>query len=171
MRLVPVLTLAGAVVAAAAAAPAALAWAADDEWGLNGTYSATSNGEWAKKNEVFRDEAVVRATWTITTQCSYPTDCTGTVVSDQGWEAPIYQKGGIWYVKHTVPRWEPCPDGTAADGLQVFRFVPTVEDGSQTDPDSDMLVGEDQTTGPSGACGISKPLFITMPFKLVKLSD
>jgi hypothetical protein len=31
------------------------------------------------------------------------------------------------------------------------------------------LVGEDQTTGAGGACGISKPLFINMPFKLVKV--
>jgi hypothetical protein len=170
VRLVHVLTAAGAVLAGGIAADPASARASDDAWGLNGTYSATSNGEWAKKNEVFRDEAVVRATWTIETQCSYPTDCTGTVRSDQGWEAPIYQKGGIWYVKHVVPRWEPCPDGTAADGLQVFRFVPTTEDGGQIDRSSTMLVGEDQTTGPSGACGISRPLFITMPFKLVKLS-
>jgi hypothetical protein len=170
VRLVHVLTVAGAVLAGGIAADPAFAQASDDEWGLNGTYSATSNGEWAKKNEVFRPEAVVRATWTIETQCSYPTDCTGTVRSDQGWEAPIYQKGGIWYVKHVVPRWEPCPDGTAADGLQVFRFVPTTEDGGQIDTSSTMLVGEDQTTGPSGACGISRPLFITMPFKLVKLS-
>ncbi|MCK0175459.1 MULTISPECIES: hypothetical protein [Mycobacteriaceae] len=170
MRLVHVLTLAGAVLAGGIVADPASAQASDEEWGLNGTYSATSNGEWAKKNEVFRPEAVVRATWTIDTQCSYPTDCTGTVRSDQGWEAPIYQKGGIWYVKHIVPRWEPCPDGTAADGLQVFRFVPTTEDGGQVDRNSTMLVGEDQTTGPSGACGISRPLFITMPFKLVKMS-
>jgi hypothetical protein len=161
--------LTGALTVSAAVLTAAPA-GASEAWGLNGTYSATSNGEWAKKNEAFRDEAVVRATWSISTQCSYPTECTGTVHSDQGWEAPIYRSGGIWYVKHTVPRWEPCPDGTAADGLQVFRFVPTVADGSQTDPTSTMLVGEDQTTGPSGACGISKPLFITMPFKLVKLN-
>jgi hypothetical protein len=31
-----------------------------------------------------------------------------------------------------------------------------------------MLAGEDQTTGQAGACGINKPLFINMPFKLVK---
>ncbi|GAA1650572.1 hypothetical protein MMUR_34910 [Mycolicibacterium murale] len=160
----------GAAVVVVASAALAAPASASEEWGLNGTYAATSNGEWAKKNDVRRAEAVVRATWTITTDCSYPTECTGTVRSDQGWEAPIYQTGGAWYVKHTVPRWEPCPDGTAADGFQEFRFVPTIPDGSQIDPTSDMLVGEDRTTGPSGACGISKALFIQMPFKLVKLS-
>jgi hypothetical protein len=48
--------------------------------------------------------------------------------------------------------------------------VPVTPDGSQTDPTSSTLVGEDQTTGPVGACGISKPLFVNMPFKLVKTS-
>jgi hypothetical protein len=67
-----------------------------------------------------------------------------------------------------VENWQPCPDGTAAPGLQIFRFSPATPDGSRTDPTSSTLVGEDQTTGPSGACGISKPLFINMPFKLVK---
>lgn len=170
MRFVPALLTVTAigVTTVVVAAPAS---ASDDEWGLNGRYTATSNGEWAKKNDVYRDEAPVRATWTINTVCSYPTECTGNVSSDQGWQAPIYQKGGIWYVKRTLPQWEPCPDGTAADGLQVFRFAPTTPDGSQTDANSTMLVGEDQATGPAGACGISKPLFITIPFKLVKLSD
>lgn len=144
------------------------AQATENEWGLNGRYTATSNGEYAKTNEVFRDEASLRSTWTITTTCSYPTECTGTVVSDFGWTAPIYKTGGVWYVKHTVQDWIPCPDGTAAPGLQVFRFVPVNEDGSMTDPASTTLAGEDQTTGPSGACGVSKPVFITMPFKLVK---
>lgn len=142
--------------------------ATDNEWGLNGRYTATSNGEYAKTNDRFRDEASLRSTWTITTTCSYPTECTGTVVSDFGWTAPIYKTGGVWYVKHTVEDWIPCPDGTAAPGLQVFRFVPVNEDGSLTDPASTTLAGEDQTTGPSGACGVSKPVFINMPFKLVK---
>lgn len=142
--------------------------ASEEEWGLNGTYIATSNGEWSKTNEVFRDQASLRSVWTISTECSYPTECTGTVSSDFGWTAPIYKTGGVWYVKHTVENWVPCPNGTAAPGLQVFRFVPVVEDGSMTDPSSTTLAGEDQTTGPSGACGVSKAVFINMPFKLVK---
>jgi hypothetical protein len=166
MRLSPVLACAAAaLIGAGIPLPA---HASDGDWGLNGTYVATSNGEWAKTNERFQDEASIRSTWTISTQCSYPTECTGTVTSDFGWTAPIYKTGGVWYVKRTVDNWEPCPDGTAAPGLQVFRFVATTPDGSQTDPTSTMLVGEDQTTGQAGACGINKPLFINMPFKLVK---
>ena len=64
----------------------------------------------------------MRAIWTVSSQCSYPTECTGTVTSNQGWTAPIYQTGGEWYVKHVVPQWIPCPDGSTADGLQMFRF-------------------------------------------------
>ncbi|WP_419866332.1 hypothetical protein [Mycobacterium scrofulaceum] len=138
------------------------------DWGLNGTYTATSNGEWAKTNEIFHNEASIRSIWTINTTCSYPTECTGTVVSDWGWRAPIYQTGGVWFVKHIVDNWQPCPDGTAAQGFQVFRFAPTNPDGDTVDPASPVLTGADETTGISGACGRSKTWFISMPFKLVK---
>lgn len=141
---------------------------ATGSWGLNGTYTATSNGEWAKSADIFHNERSLRSTWTISTVCSYPTECSGTVNSDAGWSAPIYQKSGVWYLRHVVPNWEPCPDGTAGDGLQLFRFIPATPDGASTDPNSNVLVGEDQTTGVGGACGINQPLFITMPFKLVK---
>ena len=139
-----------------------------DDWGLNGTYTATSNGEWAKTNDAYHDQASVRSTWTVTTTCSYPTECTGTVTSDWGWTAPIYQRSGIWYVKRPVPNWQPCPDGTATPGLQTFRFFPSAPDGGAVDPTSSTLLGEDQTAGVSGACGRSLAVFITMPFKLVK---
>lgn len=142
---------------------------ADAEWAINGTFTATSNGEWARKNDIFIDQRTVRAVWTVSSECSYPTECTGTVTSNQGWTAPIYQTGGEWYVKHVVENWIPCPDGSTAPGLQVFRFKRMTPDGAYQDPTSNTLVGEDATTGPSGACGISLPLFITMPFKLVKV--
>ena len=64
--------------------------ATGNEWGLNGTYTATSNGEWSKTNAVFEDRPSLRSTWQIATQCSYPGECTGTVDSDFGWSAPIY---------------------------------------------------------------------------------
>lgn len=165
-RLVPIVAVAAAALSITHATPVH----ADDSWGLNGTYTATSNGEWSRSNDVFHDEKSVRALWTISTQCSYPTECTGTVSSDQGWTAPIYQKGGEWYVKHVVPKWMPCPDGSSADGYQVFRFKGMNPDGTVQDPTSNTLVGEDSTTGPSGACGRSLPLFIAMPFKLVRQS-
>lgn len=166
MPRVPTVLLTAALVGGVAhAAPAHAA----DKWSLNGTFTATSNGEWARKNDIFIDQPSVRAIWTVESQCSYPTECTGTVTSNQGWSAPIYQTGGEWYVKHIVPQWIPCPDGSRPDGYQVFRFKAMTADGSTTDPTSNTLVGEDATTGPSGACGISLPLFITMPFKLVKV--
>ena len=40
------------------------------------TFTATSNGEWATNNDVYHDEQSVRSIWTISTQCSYPTECT-----------------------------------------------------------------------------------------------
>ena len=158
------LTVAG-LIATVTAAPSAHA---SDRWALNGLFTATSNGEWARTNDIFHDERSLRSTWTISSECSYPTECTGTVTSDLGWTAPIYQTGGDWYVKHIVPNWMPCPDGTAASALQVFRFHGATPDGASADPTSNTLVGEDITTGPSGACGRSLPLYITMPFKLIK---
>ncbi|WP_319433698.1 hypothetical protein [Mycobacterium sp. RTGN5] len=141
---------------------------ASDRWALNGTFVATSNGEWATSNDVFHDERSVRSIWTISSQCSYPTECTGTVSSDAGWTAPIFQTGGDWRVKRVIQDWMPCQDGTSAPGLQVIRFHGSSPGGDQTDPSSNMLVGQDSTTGQSGACGHSLALFINMPFKLVK---
>lgn len=86
LRALTMATLAGGALLASAAAPAV---AGPAEWGLNGTYTVTSNGEWAKVNDVFHDEPSVRSTWTITSMCSYPGECTGTVTSDWGWTAPI----------------------------------------------------------------------------------
>lgn len=160
--------VAAAVLSAVSTSPAA--GADSSAWGINGTFSATSNGEWAQKNEVYVDQTSLRSTWTVTTQCSYPGECTGTVHSDWGWTAPIYAKSGVWYVKHTVEGWIPCPDGSTAPGLQVFRFKAMTPEGDNVDPTATTLVGADVTTGPSGACGVNKPVYITMPFKLVKIS-
>ena len=159
----------GSAAAVIAALGAASPVHADGTWALNGTFTATSNGEWAKSNDIFHNQQSVRAVWTISSECSYPTECAGTVTSDQGWTAPIYQTGGEWYVKHVVPQWIPCQNGPAADGLQVFRFKRMTPDGDTTDPSSNTLIGEDATTGPSGACGRSLAIHITMPFKLVKV--
>lgn len=159
---------AASLAAAAVAGLCSPAVNASPSWGLNGTYTATSNGEWAKTNDIFHDEASIRGTWTISTTCSYPSECTGTVDTDWGWSAPIYKKSGVWYVKKTVDNWQPCGDGTAGPGLQVYRFFPSNESATAVDPASTTLLGEDSTTGVSGSCGSSKVVFITMPFKLVK---
>lgn len=147
---------------------------ADDPstWGLNGVYDALSNGEWAKRNDSYYDVPTVRQTWTISTQCSSPMECAGTVSSSAGWEAPVYTtNGSVWYVKRVVVGWVPCQDGTEADGLQVFRFNATEPDtGFVAVDDQRLLTGEDHTIGPSGACGRSANMDIRMPFRAVKVS-
>ncbi|MCV7229018.1 hypothetical protein [Mycolicibacterium komossense] len=160
-------TIAAAALCAAVGVPAA-ATASEGDWGINGTYIATSNGDWSKTNEQFRNEVSVRSTWTISTTCANPTDCVGTVKSDQGWTAPIYAKAGLWYVKRSIPGWEPCPDGTTADGLQMYRFFAGDPETGQAVPSgSSTFLGEDVTKSASGSCGINKQLVISMPFKMV----
>lgn len=137
---------------------------------INGTYAATSNGEWARTNDSYHDEATVRSTWTITSSCSNPLTCSGTVTSDQGWTADISFLNGSWYVKRDLPNWETCFDGTAATGHQIYRFYPIDPATGNLSAGSPTLAGEDATTGPSGACGRSWLLTIRMPFKLVKMA-
>jgi hypothetical protein len=139
--------------------------ASEDGLALNGTYIATSNGDWAKTNDSYHDEATVRSTWTITSTCSNPVDCTGQVTSDQGWSAPIRHNADAWIVERDLPNWERCPDGTAVTGHQRYRFWP-VDATGYVAVGSPTLGGEERTTGPSGACGVSKLLVIRMPFRL-----
>jgi hypothetical protein len=137
---------------------------------LNGTFRAQSNGDWATSNDQYRDETTVIATWTIITTC---TDgrCAGEVRSDQGWAAPINQTADGWNVKHAVAEWERCPDGTTVAGNQLYRFYPVAgATGLVDDTQSDLFAGRDITQGPSGGCGINKPLVISMPFKLTRIS-
>jgi hypothetical protein len=150
----------------ALAAPRATA--SGNDWGLNGTYLATSNGSWAQTNDVFHDEATVRSRWTITTTCTTPLECTGRVVSDLGWSADVSLHGSEYVVKRDISNWEPCPGGAARTGHQIFRFYPVDESGSVA-WDSTILAGFDKTSGDSGACGINKALVITMPFRMEKV--
>lgn len=144
--------------------------ASADEWALNGTFHAQSNGQWAQTNDRYRDEQSVISTWTISTTCTAPNHCVGQVVSDQGWSAPIDNLKTLqWAVRRTIPRWEPCPDGTAADGEQLIQFYAASPDGRPDPSVTETFVGEDRTTGPSGACGINKVLVIRMPFKLTRI--
>ena len=156
-----------AVAAAVAVTTCPTADASFGEYALNGTFIATSNGEWAKSNEVFHDEDSVRGTWTVSSTCTSASDCSGSASSDWGWTAPIYKTDGTWYVKRSVPAWMRCPDGTFVDGFQIYRFFPAGPDGSYRRV-SDVFVGEDRTEGPSGACGKNMPLEIRLPFKLVR---
>ncbi|WP_231740387.1 MULTISPECIES: hypothetical protein [unclassified Mycobacterium] len=127
---------------------------------LNGTYIATSDGFWAKSNETRRAEATVVSTWTIASSCTGAYDCTGTVTSDHGWSAEIVYISRMWFVTRVLDNWVRCPDGTTPPGKQIFKFY--------EDPNSSgKYVGWDTATGPSGACGVNRPLFIEMPFTLV----
>lgn len=71
-----------------------------DGTAVNGRFTAVSDGQWAKTNESFRDEATVTDTWTITSQCANAFECTGQIVSDRGWTAELRYLSGTT----TVPR-------------------------------------------------------------------
>jgi hypothetical protein len=138
---------------------------------LNGRYLATSIGNYAKTNEVFRNELTVTSTWTITSTCTDPEDCNGTVSTDQGWTAPVSKTADTWVVDRNIPNWEPCADGSAAPGHQQYRFYRVDNDGQLDLTNlSTTYAGFDRTAGPSGGCGISRWLVIKMPFRLDKIS-
>ena len=144
------------------------AYGVDPQLALNGIYVAVSIGEWAKKNEVYFDQATVRSTWTMNSVCTDPDSCTGTVVSDQGWSAELTMRSSMWTVRRDVPDWIPCPDGSTYPGRQLFRFAPVGADGRRL-IGADVLAAEDVTAGPAGACGVGQPLVIRMPFRLEKV--
>jgi hypothetical protein len=132
----------------------------NDGVAINGTYTAFSDGQWAKTDDSYHDEASVTQTWTITSTCTTFQDCTGTVTSDQGWSSDnLLYMSGRWKVSHTVVNWEHCQDGTAVPGEQAFTFW-------RGYPDKSKISGLDQTIGPSGACGFSKWLHVSMPLRL-----
>jgi hypothetical protein len=146
---------------------------------LNGTYRVMSNGDWAKTNDVFIDEQTVVQTWTMSSSCTSPQVCTGEVSSDQGWTAPLNlggaegpgSVGDFWVVNRVVDNWEPCPDGTAATGNQKYMFWGVDPATNQRNMKMvNLLAGRDTTKGPSGACGINRPLVIELPVRLEKVS-
>jgi len=157
-----------ALLFAGAAVPPTAA-ASSEDWGLNGTYIATSNGDWAQTNDIYRDEASVRSTWTISTTCTSPVDCTGRVHSDLGWTADVNIHGSEYVVKRDIPNWEPCPDGTTRPGHQIYSFYPVDETGFVS-IGSTIFAGVDKTSSDSGSCGINQALVITMPFRLERVS-
>lgn len=137
---------------------------------LNGKFSTLSNGEWAKTNDSYHNEAVIRSTWTITSSCVNPSTCSGTVTSDEGWTANLVRIPGMWKVIRYLPDWEHCDDGTSATGRQVYTFYPMgLDPGLPVDPDSNTYSGESVTLGPSGGCGFNNSLEVTVPFKMVKI--
>jgi hypothetical protein len=179
--------LAGAAAAAVTGCLGAAPSAHASDYGveLNGTYRVISDGEWAKRNEVFIDEKTVIETWTMSSTCTSPIRCTGQVTSDQGWTAPMGFDGGYWRLDRVIENWEPCPasydypgariftgaEGTAASGTQRFFFWGwDVANNGIDHTNVKLLAGRHRTQGPSGACGINKPLVIELPMRLEKLS-
>ncbi len=150
---------------------ASTAWAkTKEDVAVNGTFRATSIGDYAQTNDQYKGEATVVQTWTISSSCETFQECHGTVSSDQGWTAPLYMLDGqIWYVKREVPNWERCQDGTAFTGQQTYYFYPVNSYGEFT-LGSPTFAGKDKTIGPSGACGQNQWLGIAMPLRLDKLS-
>ncbi|OBF18550.1 hypothetical protein [Mycobacterium sp. ACS4331] len=139
--------------------------ASAQEWGINGTFITSSNGDWARVNDRYEDQPRVVSTWTISTSCTSPTDCAGTVTSDQGWTAPIYTTNGLWYIKRAVPNWRYCADGVPVEGLQTYMFHPVTADGRYDYTyASGEFAGEDRTIGPSGSCGRNQWPVIRIPF-------
>ncbi|OBC01067.1 hypothetical protein A5784_02315 [Mycobacterium sp. 852013-50091_SCH5140682] len=141
---------------------------ASDGWGINGTFATSANGDWAKINERYENQPSVRSTWTVSTSCTSPTDCAGTVTSDEGWTAPIYTTNGLWYVKHVVPQWRFCADGTPIEGLQTHKLYPVGAD-AHVDLASTEYTGESITVGASGSCGRNQWPTIRMPFYMKKI--
>jgi hypothetical protein len=161
--------LSATVFGALITAPTAGATTKEDV-AINGTFRATSIGDWATTNDQYHGEATVIQTWTISSYCVTFQECHGTVTSDQGWSAPMYMiDGQMWYVKRDVPNWERCEDGTAYTGTQTLYFYPVNSYGEFT-LGSPTFAGRDKTVGPSGACGQNRQLDLAMPLRVDKLS-
>lgn len=157
-----------AVLASVGAAPSAQA----DEWGtdISGTWLVSSDGEWARTNEVLIDQQSVRETWTVTVSCVSPIECSGQVTSSLGWTGSA-RLDDFWYVEHDVPNWMPCPDGTFATGHQKFMLWGIDRATEQrVTKNVTFYAGRNITTSDSGACGVNRPKQIELPVQAVKLS-
>lgn len=159
---------------------AASAQAADYGIALNGTYREVSNGEWAQSSEgpygaggarVYRDQPTKVEIWTASSDCVSPIECHGEVRSDAGWTGQLKFNGQFWFVDRDIENWAPCPDGTAAPGHQTFGLFGYDPLTTETRPEfRDLIVGQETTQAPSGACGLNKPLVIQMPVRLERTS-
>lgn len=169
MRSAKAISAAALAAATTAVLTAPVAAAEYEKYSINGTFSVVSNGEWAMMNDRYQDVPSVRSIWTVNSTCTSAITCAGKVTSSLGWTEDIYTgSGSNWFVKHYVPDWIPCPDGSRAPGLEVYRFYPATEEGNRLEA-SNLYVGEDQTTGISGNCGRNKSLVLNLPVKITKI--
>ncbi len=166
MRVTSALTGVATVSVLAAVGITPMAFGSDYGIELNGQYLVTSNGEWAKNNQIFHDEKTVQQVWTVSSSCSSPMKCTGTVNSSEGWSAPIRYNADQWIVDHNIPDWQPCFDGSTSPGNQKFRFWPVDGTGQRGHTDGSLLGGFVENNGVSGACGKNLPLVITVPLRV-----
>lgn len=138
---------------------------------LNGTWNSFSNGDYARTNDVFMDEQSIIQTLTINTDCVSPIECEGTIKSDQGWTAALRLQFGFWTADRVVPHWLPCPDGSFADVNEKLIFWGIDPSHNQRDLKiTDLMAGRDQFKGPSGGCGINKPINVEYPLRLERLT-
>lgn len=158
---------AAGVIGAVGLAPSAHAY----DPSINGKFLATIVGDWARSRQVAHAEPVVRSVWTITSSCTTAQDCTGQVVSDQGWTAPIRMTdGNIWYLRREIPNWETCEDGSSHPGTDYILFYPSDPETGYNVLGSPVFAGNDRTVGPAGVCGNNLPLDIAQPFRLDRIS-
>ena len=169
---------AAAIAVVASLGTATPASASDFGIALNGTYRVMSDGEWAMRNagpfgmggaQSFFDQQTVVETWTVTTDCVSPIECSGEVRSDRGYTATI-RLDDYWIIDHDVPNWLPCPNGTFAPGHQKFivmGFNPATN--QRINSITDFLVGRNITKGASGACGRNQPVVVEMPVKMQRI--
>ncbi|OBG02623.1 hypothetical protein [Mycolicibacter sinensis] len=147
----------------------ATAAAVGNDFAINGTFAAVSDGQFATTDYAFHGEQTVRSTWTIESACTKDRVCGGQVTSDAGWSALARSVDGrIWKVERDLPGWQICPDGSTSPGHQTFTFYPSDSNGV-TKIGSPYLEGRDKTTGVSGACGTFKFLTVVMPFRLDRI--
>ena len=143
-----------------------------EEVAINGTFRATSIGDWAKINDQYYGEPTVVQTWTISSSCATFQECHGTVTSDQGWSAPLYMN-----LTGDVEGQTRCAElGAVRRRHRVHRtadllFLSSEPDNGEYQLGSPIMAGKDKTVGPSGACGQNQWLDIAMPLRLDKLPD
>src|SRR6478609_2173559 len=165
--------VAAITVAASLNAGAPTAYASNFGNELNGTYRVTTNGEFAKVNEVFKDVPTIVETWTLSSSCVSPIECEGTAASSAGWTARLWYgyPNTYWVVDRDIPDWQFCPDGLVAPGEQRFQFWGFDPISGERDMKiTNFMVGRQRTNSPSGSCGRNLPLVIETPLKLEQLS-
>ncbi|HEY9263327.1 MAG TPA: hypothetical protein VIQ11_01830 [Mycobacterium sp.] len=137
---------------------------------ISGTWRVLSDGEWARTNQVLIDQQTVIETWTVTTSCVSPIECSGEVRSDRGWTGTA-RLDAFWYIEHVVPTWMPCPGGTFATGYQTFLLWgvdPATEQAVSRDIQT--FAGRNITKSNSGACGVNHPKVIELPVRMERIS-